>query len=75
MKIKAIKANILDSAELASHLTGNDCVLSALGAPGIHWSKITFYIDSIKSICAAMNQAQIKRLICITALYTKRKNK
>lgn len=71
--LKIITANILNSDELVPHLQGKDCVLSALGLPGFHWSNITFYIESIKSITDAMNKAEVKRLICMTALYTKRK--
>lgn len=62
----------MNSDELAKHLEGQECVLSALGSPGIHLFKITFYQDSIKSIVNAMRKAKVQRLICITAFYTKR---
>ena len=58
--------------QVAENLIGHDCVLSALGAPGVHFSKVKFYLESIQSIVAAMRQAYIKRLICVTAWYTKR---
>jgi putative NADH-flavin reductase len=68
-----VKANILNSEEIVKHLEGQDAVLSALGVPGIHILRISLYSDSIKSIVAAMRKANIKRLLCITSLYTQRK--
>lgn len=62
----------MDSNELAPHLAGHDCVLSALGAPGIQFSRVTLYTESMKSIVEAMRKSNLKRLICITAFYTKR---
>ena len=62
----------MDPAELASHLEGQDVVLSALGAPGVHFFKIKFYLESIQSVVNAMRKAKLTRLICITAFYTKR---
>lgn len=64
--------DIFDSKSLVPHLTGQDAVLSGLGAPGVHIFKVSLYIDSMKAITAAMNEANVKRLICITAFYTKR---
>ena len=66
------KANILNPDELATHIAGHDCVLSGLGTPGVKLFKITFYLESIQSIVKAMRKANLKRLICITAFYTKR---
>lgn len=64
----------MNSNELAQHLEGQDCVLSALGAPGFHLFKINFYLESIKSVVNAMRKAKLNRLICITAFYTKCKH-
>ena len=71
--IKAVKCNILDPAELAPHLEGQECVLSALGAPGIHIFRITLYTESMKSIVTAMKKVNLKRLLCVTSFYTKRR--
>ena len=58
-------------AELKKHFEGCVAVLSGLGYPGLPISAITFYEDSMKSIVSAMRDAQVKRLICITSMYTK----
>ena len=63
----------MNADELAKELADHDAVLSALGSPGIHLSKITFYSDSIKSVVSAMRKANLTRLIAVTAFYTKRK--
>lgn len=67
-----MKCDILNSDEIASHITGHDCVLSTLGVAGIAMFKITLYQDSIKAIVEAMKKANLKRLICITSFYSKR---
>ena len=69
---RAVKADLMKPDEIAKHLSGQDCVLSALGSPGVHLFKISFYQDSIKSIINAMRKVNLKRLICVTAFYTKR---
>ena len=63
----------MKSANLIEHLKGQDCVLSALGAPGTYvFSSCKVYTESMESIVSAMRKAGLKRLICITAMYTKR---
>lgn len=68
---KVIQCDILNPKEIAAHLQGHDCVVSALGVAGVRFSAITFYQDSIKSIVSAMREANIKRLVCITSQYAK----
>jgi hypothetical protein len=65
---------LLDAEELGNHLQGFDCVLSALGVTGIQIFKISFYLDSMKSIVAGMRKAKLNRLLCVASFYTKRKN-
>ena len=69
---KAVKCNIMNSDELATHLSGFDAVLSALGAPGISLFKINLYSDSMKSIIAAMKKNDLKRILIVTSFYSKR---
>jgi putative NADH-flavin reductase len=69
-----VKANnIFDADELASHLTGHDCVLSSLGYHGVTLSAVSICSDGIKSITAAMRKSGIKRLLCVSSQYSKRK--
>ncbi len=69
---KSVECNVLNSEEVSKHLEGQDAVLSALGIPGIKLFKISFYLDSIKSITDAMKKANLKRLVCMTSFYSKR---
>ena len=62
----------MDANELSKHLENKDCIVSALGAPGVHFFKIKFYLESMQSLVEAMRKANLKRIICITAFYTKR---
>ena len=68
---KIAKCNLLNGDELSTHLQGQDCVISALGVAGVHFFKISFYLDSIKSITQAMKKAGLRRLLAITSFYTK----
>lgn len=61
----------MNPLDLAPHMEGRIAVLSALGQPGLQISAMTFYEDSMKSVVTAMRNAKIKRLICVTAFYTK----
>ena len=69
---EVIKANLMNANELSKHLEKKDCIVSALGAPGVHFFKIKFYLESMQSLVEAMRKANLKRIICITAFYTKR---
>jgi biliverdin reductase/flavin reductase len=71
---KVVKCNLLNAEEVGTHLQGFDCVLSALGVTGIQIFKISFYLDSMKSIVAAMRKANVNRLLCVTSFYSKRKS-
>ncbi len=61
----------MNPIDLTVHMEECIAVLSALGQPGLQISAMTFYEDSMKSIVTAMRNAKVKRLICITAFYTK----
>lgn len=71
--LKVVKANIFDPDTLADHMSGHDAVLSCLGCPPSFFSlwTITFYTDSAKSIISAMRKASLRRLIFMSAWYTK----
>jgi biliverdin reductase/flavin reductase len=69
--LQVIQCDLMNPLELTKHLEGCTAVLSALGYPGVPISAISFYADSMKSIVTAMRNAKIKRLICMTSMYTK----
>ncbi|CAF0769974.1 unnamed protein product [Didymodactylos carnosus] len=69
--LKVVQCDLMNPLDLASKMENHHVVLSALGQPGLQISAMTFYEDSMKSIITAMRNSEIKRLICITAFYTK----
>lgn len=69
--LQVIQCDLMNPDDLSKHFVGRSAVLSALGQPGFHMKAITFYQDSIKSLVTAMRNANIKRLICMTSMYTK----
>ncbi|CAF1134051.1 unnamed protein product [Adineta ricciae] len=69
--LEVIKCDLMNPLDLTAHMEGRTAVLSALGQPGLQIAGMTFYEDSMKSIVTAMRNAKIKRLICVTAFYTK----
>jgi len=69
--LTVVECDIFNPLELTKHMEGGHAVLSALGQPGLQISAMTFYEDTIKSIITSMRSAHVKRLICITAFYSK----
>jgi uncharacterized protein len=64
-KVNWIKANALDSAQLATIIKGHDAVISAFG---IDWAKPETYplfTDMSDSVIAAAKKAGVKRLIIV----------
>jgi putative NADH-flavin reductase len=73
--LNVIKCNILDVNDLKKHFVGHDCILSALGSPGLTLWKLTFVLDSMKVIVDAMRQTNLKRIIIVGSQFSKRKIK
>ncbi|CAF2449579.1 unnamed protein product [Rotaria sp. Silwood2] len=69
--LEVVQCDLMNPIDLAKHMKGRTAVLSALGYPGYTIWPITFYEDSIRSIVTAMRQANIKRFIGITSMYSK----
>jgi len=63
------EVDIFKEEDLVEHFKNTDAVVSCLGCrPSfLGWSTITFYLDTIKPIVAAMRTANKKRLVCISA--------
>jgi putative NADH-flavin reductase len=72
-KLKIIKCDLLDVNEMKKHFAGHNCILSALGSPGLTMSKPTFALDSMKVIVEAMRATNLKRIILVGSQYSKRK--
>lgn len=69
--LEVVQCDLMNPVDLTKCMEGRIAVLSALGYPGVPITAITFYEDSMKSIVTAMRNAKIKRLICITSMFTK----
>ena len=63
------EVDIFKEEDLVEHFKNTDAVVSCLGCrPSfLGWSTITFYLDTIKPIVAAMRTANKKRLVCMSA--------
>lgn len=68
-KLKVKEVDIFKEEDLVEHFKNTDAVVSCLGCrPSfLGWSTITFYLDTIKPIVAAMRTANKKRLVCMSA--------
>lgn len=66
-----VKCDVMNAEKLSEQMIGHDCVLSALGAPGFNIFKVSLYTDSMKSIIKAMRKSSVKKLICVSSLFTK----
>jgi putative NADH-flavin reductase len=66
IKLKVVKADVLQLMTFENELTGSDVVISCLGT-GTSLKPTRVYSAGIENIIAAMNKAGANRLICISA--------
>lgn len=64
--LKIVKGDVLQPATFEEEISGNDAVISCLGN-GSSTKPTTVYSTGIKNIISAMNNAGVKRLICMSA--------
>jgi len=62
--LKAVKANVLDTAALTGQLGGLDAVISAFSGHA-QADTLGYYMDGIQSIIAATKQAGVPRLLVV----------
>ncbi len=69
--LKIIKGDVLQPSTFEKEIAGKEAVISCLGASS-NTKSTTLYSEGIKNIISAMNKAQVKRIVCISAgaLYT-----
>ncbi|KAL8586252.1 hypothetical protein ACOMHN_003767 [Nucella lapillus] len=66
-KLQIHKIDLTKAEDLIGPMTGTDTVLSSLGARGGIWTPCSLYTDTMPVILAAMRQAGVKRLVCVTS--------
>lgn len=64
--LKVIKGDVLQSSTFENEIAGKDAVISCLGT-GSGTKPTTLFSEGIKNIISAMNQAKVKRIVCISA--------
>ena len=69
--LRIIKGDVLQPSTFEAEIAGKEAVISCLGT-GSNTKPTTIYSEGIKNIISAMNEAQVKRIVCISAgaLYT-----
>lgn len=65
-RLRTVRADVLDPPSLAGTVDGADAVLSALGARGNQ--PTTVYSDGVTHILDAMRQADVRRLVAVSAI-------
>jgi len=64
--LRVVQGDVLSYPDLAAAMRGQEAVLSALGAPGMHRAPVRS--EGTRHILRAMNDAGIQRFICLTTL-------
>lgn len=64
-QLEVVKGDVLNPSTIEGKMTGKDAVLSVLG--GNYREPTTVYSEGMKNIIREMNQAGVKRLICLSA--------
>ncbi|KAK7049796.1 hypothetical protein SK128_019971 [Halocaridina rubra] len=67
--MKVVQGNIFDKSFLASIFIGHDAVVSCLGFPR-NPQPVTGYTESATAMTSAMREANVNRLVTMTAWYT-----
>lgn len=65
--VRKAKVDVTESASLNAAVAGQDAVLSSLGCK-LSRQPTTLFSDGTRKLLAAMNAANVKRLICITGI-------
>ena len=66
-RLRVVRADVFQSADIESQMAGADAVLSALG-PHTYRAKTTVCSRAIESILGAMREAGVRRLACVSAV-------
>ena len=65
-RLRVVRADVFQSAEIEPQMVGADAVLSALG-PHTYRTETTVCSRAIESILGAMREAGVRRLACVSA--------
>ncbi|XP_068616923.1 flavin reductase (NADPH)-like [Brachionichthys hirsutus] len=68
--LKVVEADVFSADSLKAHFKGQDVIMSCLGFPTSFFSPVTGYTLSMKAVIGAMREAQVSRIVTMTAWYT-----
>jgi len=63
--LEVVAGDVLDAASIRASIVGKDVVVSALGARDL--KPTTIYSEGVANIMQAMQAAQVRRILCISA--------
>jgi len=64
--LKIVRGDVMDLSSFVNEIIGKDAVVSCLGT-GTNLKSTTIYSEGIKNILSAMQDADVSRIICISA--------
>lgn len=65
--VRLARADVMDAASMAAAVEGQEAVVSSLGTR-LSRKPTTLFSEGTRNLIAAMNQAGVRRLICITGI-------
>lgn len=66
-RLRVVKGDILDANSVAAGMDGQNAVCCSIGVK-VPWPIITVFSEGTKNLLRVMNQAGVKRLICVTGI-------
>ena len=66
-RLKVVQGDILDANSVALAMAGQEAVCCSLGVR-LPWPRVTVFSEGTRNLLAAMKQAGVKRLVCVTGI-------
>ncbi|MFP3869087.1 MAG: NAD(P)-dependent oxidoreductase [Desulfobacteraceae bacterium] len=66
-RLRIIQGDILDQAAVQQAVAGQEAVVITIGI-GVTWKPVTVFSQGTKNVLAAMQQNDVRRLICVTGI-------
>lgn len=66
-QIRVVKGDVMDVDTLAPAFRSHDAILATLTSGSRSYGPVRFFTDSVRNIVAAMEQADVKRIVYVTS--------
>src|SRR5664279_3132759 len=66
-EVRVLRGDVTDAASMAAAVAGQDAVISSLGTK-LSRKPTTLLSEGTRNLVAAMNEAAVRRLVCITGM-------